>query len=209
MKVICVYKPQRGFDMTEDYVLRLQENVERYLSIQHEFCCITPLHIPGVTCLEPQFDWPSYWSKMEIFWHAKDDLNLYLDLDTIPCNDLCPIFSRAICSPAGTILGSEDRMARGSLNSSVMCWRGALEYLTLIFRSKWRQDPKRVQLEYQQSLVRYGDQGFIQDHLLSPPEFLGNLACSYKLDDTEDKKSAAIVFFHGTPRPHQVGWMPW
>lgn len=207
--VICVYKPEPGFWGMEEYVYRLQEAVEKYLPAAHNFRCITPVNLPGVDCIVPQRDWPGYWSKMEIWEHAKTDLNLYLDLDTMPNGDLRPIFSRLICCPAGTLVGAEDRMAPGCLNSSVMAWQGGMQYLAHLFEAQWRHDAKRLRTKYAQRLERYGDQGFIQDNLMCEPVFLKNLVASYKLDTTEARKEAAVVFFHGEPRPHQVGWQPW
>lgn len=209
IKVICYFRPEVGFDMNEEYVYRLQAAVARFLPMPHNFVCLTPLTLPHVQCITPQYNWPGFWGKMEVFWHATDELNLYLDLDTMPVNDLRPILTRVMTAPAGSLIGSEDRMAKGCLNSSVMAWRGGLQYMTMQFERAWRHDQKGTRERYCRTLERYGDQGFIHDHLLSHPIFLGNLACSYKLDSTDDKQSASVVFFHGSPRPHQVGWMPW
>lgn len=207
MRVLCVYDPQPKFDMGEEYVYRLQENVANWLPVPHQFICLTRGDIPGVMCEPLTEKWDSYYCKLEVFRHCAD-LNLYLDLDTIPTNDLRPIVELAIKHP-GTMFGAKDRMGEDALNSSVLCWTGDLSYLSEAFAAEWAVSPKRIKTRYMQSLARLGDQGFIQDHLRCPYVYLGNLVASYKLDPVPVKQEAAVVFFHGRPRPHQVGWQPW
>lgn len=209
IRVICVLSPQPTFDMTEEYVYRMQSGVEQYLPIPHEFCCLTPYNIPGVYCIPPITRYPGFWAKMEVFLATRAEFNLYLDLDTIVTGDLRPILARLATLPRGTLVGAEDEMYPGSLNSSVMAWQGDISYLHTLFATKFSNDPRSAVKPYLVNGACYGDQGFIQTNLITSPVFLGNLVASYKLAPTERKMEASVVFFHGQPRPHQVGWMPW
>jgi hypothetical protein len=83
LTVACVYRSGGKYYSTR-YVERLRAMVERNLSLPHRFVCLTNetdvpcRRIPLVT------DWPSYWSKIELFRPRlfKGPV-LYFDLDTV------------------------------------------------------------------------------------------------------------------------------
>lgn len=98
MNIICIlWKGEfRGRDFSEKDVLRLYNNVKKYIDRRFTFYCLTNdegIHfVPGVNAIPLKHDWPGWWSKVEL--HRPDlpeGRTLYLDLDSYIVNDLKPI----------------------------------------------------------------------------------------------------------------------
>lgn len=80
--VACVLRPGGDFDAR--WVRALQAGVERHLSLEHRFVCLTDAPIEGVIHQYLLHDWPGWWSKMELFRPGLfRGRVLYLDLDTL------------------------------------------------------------------------------------------------------------------------------
>ena len=55
-------------DKYDDYcVQRLQREVDKYLTVPHQFKCITDRQIEGVECIPPINDLPGWWGKTNLF----------------------------------------------------------------------------------------------------------------------------------------------
>lgn len=206
--VACVYRT--GGDYTDEYVHRLRDGVAQHFKAPHKFVCLSNKKaISGVNVIPLEKGWPGWWSKLELFSHRFERL-VYLDLDTVLIRDVTDIFSKPYPFAAlgdlkwrdehGPVLGS-GYLAMDGTDRSYIC-----DAFT----------PDRIR-EYQQPPRKWGDQGFIQDHLREPfvkiqEEFPGRFA-HFKTHIRQPDKSighapagASIVYFSGQPRPHKINW---
>lgn len=164
-----------------------------------EFVCLSDVEIPGVKVIPLKYNWPGWWSKMELF---REDFGqvFYIDLDTVVVGDLTPLLNHKHKFTAW----SAPRKVH-HLQSSVMAWTG---YKAQIF------EPFKIDADYwiKECVTAscWGDQGFIGKQLNSNwdefnilfPKAIG----SFKLDfhQKEPPLDCKIVSFHGKPKPWEV-----
>lgn len=167
-----------------EYVSRLVEGVSANLTVPHRFKIF-------------EGDEHSWWAKLQMFRphaFAKGERVLYFDLDTVitgPLDD--------IATYAGPFACLRDFYRPWGLGSGVMLWQhGTCNDLW----SEWvaKGEPK----------LRGGDQSWVEvmrpDAIRLQDRFPGQIA-SWKKDCAAGIPAGArIVCFHGTPRPHEVGW---
>jgi hypothetical protein len=58
-----------------------------------DFICLSDIPVPGVDCIPLEYDWPGWWSKLEVF---RPDLHgdlLFTDLDNVILGDLTNILT--------------------------------------------------------------------------------------------------------------------
>lgn len=205
INVVCVLRS--GGDYDAEYVERLQKGVAEHLKKPHKFVCLSDFDVP-CRRIPLAYDWPGWWSKMELF---RPDLTgdlLFFDLDTVIVGDLKDIASQR----ALTML--RDFFAPQYLASGVM-------YLPWFERGevwrRWIKDPDGHMKEQR----GHGDGGFLRDVFRKRPqvwqeEFPGQIV-SYKghvrvpqhpieKGDGTVPKNARVVCFHGKPRPRDVQW---
>ncbi len=139
-------------------------------------------------------DWPRWWGKLELFrggiWHGPV---VYLDLDTDVIGDLSQLASDSF-----TMLSDFNRPHMPA--SGVMAWTG--DGPSEVYEAA-KANPDAI-LRYNTS-ARWGDQGWIRDHINEPPErFSPHLCVSYKVHcrkANEVLEGAVAVCYHGQPRP--------
>jgi hypothetical protein len=216
LTVVCL---KWGTKYSDAYVHRLQRGVKRWLSLPHQFVCLTDDFIPGVDCRLMKWhglrDW---WPKVLMFKPGVlPGEKLYFDLDAIVTGPLEPFvrreaptkvwalddFSYSLREPKHDI----DPYTRGLLggygtcNSSVMYWNADFG------SDVWDKFSEGVMGRLA------GDQNHITQVLyphtleLYPP----GLACSYKyhaagLDygQATSKQFGSVVVFHGDPKPSNL-----
>lgn len=164
--------------------------------------CLSDVEVPGVETWPLYYDWPGWWSKMELFRpDIRGDL-LYLDLDTVVLGDLAQ-FNVGVT----TVLA--DFTKPGTIGSGFM-------YLVEMDRppvwAAWVQDSERHMRECV-TQERWGDQGFLQGVLVAQrwQDVLPGRVVSYKAHCHGGVPSGAkVVCFHGKPRPWEVSasWVP-
>ena len=143
-----------------------------------------------------------WWNKLALFkpgvfnW---DDRVLYLDLDTVLAGRL-----DAVANYTGEFAILRDFYRAEGMQSSVMAWR-----VSRATESLWR-DWERTGMPR----ILGGDQSWIEQafHGASDiwQDILPNTFVSYKVSGGSAPDKAAVVVFHGNPRPHEVldGWVP-
>lgn len=188
----------------------MQSALDAHCSAPFRFRCLTNEKIPGVETTPLATKWQGWWTKLELFLPGQFDGPVaYLDLDTLILSDVTDILTRryAFACP-GTWKDGSDRI----LSSAFMCWDGTqdLSHIPAAFAPG-------IACRYERS-DRWGDQGFIQDHLGRPWENLLKTFPSrilrYKshcIGTTKEFPGAAprgssIVCFSGRPRPHELNW---
>ncbi len=154
------------------------------------------------------FDWPGWWSKLEL---CRPDIPgdvFFMDLDTVPISGV-PEFARP---RATTFLSDFYRPAQ--LQSSVM-------YLTAADRAyiwkRWTTDPAGHMAFYATQRAGFnGDQNFMHGVLGSKVARWQDTptltpVCSYKVDmrGRGHQPTAGLIVFHGQPRPWDVAGASW
>lgn len=202
--VFCVYRTGGIYD--GEWVTRLWNGIRQSVKQPHYFVCLTDdrsYQAPHVV-IRLNENWPGWWSKIELF---RRDLfkmfpmpTLYVDLDSIITGNLDDLFRQR---PGFTMVPD---FYTGNRNSSVMSWYGDF---SPIYR-KFQAQPEVYQDAYsRRSDGRIGDQAFIEDSCKGIDTFEAGRVISYKKHARHClPEDAAIVQFHGSPKPHEVknGW---
>jgi hypothetical protein len=192
LTVACVLRS--GGDFDAEYVERLQHDVAKHLGRRHRFVCLSDVPVPCER-LPLRHGWPGWWSKLELFEQLRGRV-LYFDLDTVIVGSLDAIADYPHEFSMLSDFSDERRFASG-----VMAWSGDWGHIARGFAVE------RIG-EYG-SAERWGDQGWIVDHLGRTPESLQRLFpaqfSSRKLG-ARDRRNERVVCFHGHPRPRDVGW---
>lgn len=187
---ICVLR--KSSDYQERHVQWLARQVP-------DLVCLSDVDVAGVETIPLKYEWPKWWSKMELFRPDIDEDLMYYDLDTVVFNPVPDI-------PAKSMMLKDfytDRSASGLMfirnEDKAAVW------------DKWIYNPDT---SYKPTQAHHGDQGFISDHLshgLWQNEH-SSIILSYKADIRKGRsyKDADIVCFHGQPRPWQCkeSWIP-
>ncbi len=208
---VCVYRSGGGV-YTRAYVEKLKESIDRYSSM--EFVCLSDdPEVPGYIPLA--YDWPGWWSKMELF--RPDILQgtdiLYMDLDTVLSGPISPI--EAVCGRHTLPILLQDFYVSDRLASGVM-------WLPERYRPKvwnlWQRIPDAIMEECGSA----GDQAFIggmyKNLAQTWQSVLPDMFASYKCHiaregvpghikyDEVDVTKARVVCYHGRPRPDETDW---
>jgi hypothetical protein len=203
VKVLCV---KWGDKYSADYVLKLRNMVQRHLTLEHEFVCITDSPVKGVNCIPFVSDLPGWWSKIELFVPDRfPGQNLYLDLDVIitaNINDLVrpgfwmrDDFSYSIRNPKQ--LSADQKLLLGGdgcCNSSVISWSNDAG------RDIWDKFDRKTMT------VEHGDQNTISRIMRGRIGFMpDDMVQSYKYGILRGGESPGpIVVFHGDPKPSSL-----
>ena len=205
ISVFCVLRS--GGEYKPDHVLRLHRQVLNHLP-DADFRCLSDIEIRGIRTLPLIYDWPGWWSKMELFRPEISGDILFMDLDTSIVGSFADIASinqlalmRDIYRPEG-------------LQSSIM-------YIPEAAReeiwAEWIERPQHWMEIYQKG----GDQAFLErfwlDRASRWQDLLPGQIISWKshvrpavYGDESGNGSipadARVVIFHGKPRPWDIGW---
>lgn len=191
LTVVCVKAPP---DKTYDhnYVNRLYQMCKRQLSVPFKFLCFTD-DPSGLKCESRKLPngLVGWWNKLYLFKSGllKGKV-LYLDLDTIIIDSL-----DFVSSFEGDFAILRDFYRPEGYGSGVMLWNKAPDL--------WDEWNKAGKPDH-----GLGDQGFVEKRIknalrlqdLFPQKFV-----SFKADCSEKiPEGAAVVCFHGVPKPHQL-----
>lgn len=187
-----------GGAYTPQYVRRLALGIQKNLHVKHRIVCLSDEPAVAKYCEhEPlKTDWSGWWAKLELFRHFTER-TLYFDLDTIVRKDITPM---ARFPHHFTMLS--DILFPQRPASGVMAWNGDFSRLARGFKMDYADKYRRTEL--------WGDQGWIMSRLKHDPQrfqtlFPGMIA-SWKRSDDAQKRKAAVICYHGSPRPHETGW---
>ncbi len=196
INIYCVLKePSNVYNI--EYVKKLHTGIQKNTpdNIEVNFVCLSN-NQRATTSLK--YNWPRWWSKMELFRpDIKEDF-LYMDLDTIIHDNLDDIFNICKNSPLPIMLSPFHK----EIGSGVM-WLPQ-KYRTIVW-NKWIKNPKYWMRKHK------GDQTFISDIyrpiLVEFQKIQTNCIVSYKCHCKGSVPDGAkIICYHGKPRPHQTNW---
>ena len=187
LTVVCVLKNGGKANFNSNWVTKMKNMVERNLTIPHNFVCLSDVEvecerIPLTHNLE------GFWSKLELFKMPVDGPVLYIDLDTVICQNIDIIVERL----AGNNFVMWHDTYRNIHSSALMYWEGDYSFLWDKFIS---QPLTTWQAMYGKGQKYYGDQGFIYenvDHTLTtahcPGEWFHLTAKSNRINDMSKVK---------------------
>lgn len=172
---------------------RLKRQVEAHAP-DHRFICLTDVGVPGIECVPLAYDWPGWWSKLELFQIPGPCL--YFDLDTLivgPLDDIC-----TAATDRGFII-LRDFYRPNGLGSGMMAWSTCA--LVGHLYERFRADPAA-------GMDRPGgDQAFVEaympaDSLSRWQDVVPGQVVSFKADRCMDgpPKDARVVCMHGRPK---------
>lgn len=160
---------------------------------------------PGIEfmCLNggPQDDgWPGWWAKVSAF--RLPGPILYMDLDTHVVGDLTPPL-RAV--ERYRFIALRNPLSTPSrFGSGLMGWSDDMTHVQRRFAAAPEHHMRRCTTQR-----LWGDQGFIAEDEPEPAlwqDILPNQIVSWKVDCKAGiPKDARVVYFHGKPRPWDVG----
>lgn len=194
MKIICVLRTGKEYGIQHAQWLAKQVP---------GIACISNVPVPGVETIPMKFTWQGWWSKMNMFDPTLiDDDLLYLDLDTVVLGDLEQF------NVGKTTMLSD--FYRPDLPAS------GFMYIAHKDKSKvWAEWMKSPERHMQRCVTReyWGDQGFLRDVLPTQrwQDVLPGKVVSFKVHCQKKlPEDAAVVCFHGEPRPWRAGksWIP-
>lgn len=211
--IACVLRS--GGIYTPEWVAKLQRGVARHLSMSHRFVCLSDVDLPATIERIPLVnDWPGWWAKLELFRPGLfDGTVMYLDLDTVVVGSL-----DAIATYPHRFTMAHEFYRPEFLCSTAMAWTGDYSFIPEAFAAY----PKWFAARYDAVLPdgRIGDQAYLEDCMVANEEradtfrdlFGERSIASYKVHGCQDAPppDAAVVAFHGNPKPHQIdtGWVP-
>lgn len=190
MNFACVLKS--GGMYNPSHVYRLRQMLPKEIPL----ICLTNIRFSfeGVCSLQLRHDYPSWWSKLELFDHPATDKDiLYFDLDVDVIGDVMPLFSKKFTMCTDFVL--PDRF-----NSSVMSWGKAPEVIHRIFSS----NPRAFINKYTR-WPDIGDQAFIERNFEGIQSFPREYVRSYKRECKNGiPKDTRVISYHGRPKPWEL-----
>ena len=195
---VCV-----GTEFKDDEVRILKRQVERHAP-PHEFVCITDHEIAEVDCLIPPDigDYPGWWAKLLIFRHGRSS-NLFLDLDSVVVGDIGSLVSEKLSMPRNWSL---HRGPEGQ--SGVMSWAGSFDITKHYSKDRLCGHPAYPDKPWAMLDELWGDMGYIGRYIGTHDSgaiAVMNNVYSYKYHcQSGYPAGAAVVAFHGLPRPADV-----
>lgn len=200
-----------GGDYDVSYVNHIANSISEHVSIPYEFVCLTDAtdgfctNVHKIIQLEHNF--PKWWGKLELFKPDKfsTDRVFYIDLDTIIVDNIDDIMQYT-----GDFFGLKDFYKLQGLGSGLMAWGASNTFIQRIYHEFMRNPTANMNNH------RYGDQEFIGKLVARSMDYVQELyprkIVSYKKDCVDPygnvhiPDDAAIICFHGRPRPHQANF---
>ena len=174
------------------YVHALKEMVDKYLTIPHDFKCISDKKIDGITTIEPVKAYDSWWSKINLFAPGVAiGKSIYLDLDVVITGniDYLEVYTNSFSAPSNWA-----QSGHGGIQSSVMCWQG-----------NWHTPFEKFKYDFVSKRL-WGDQEFLWELLGDDWQKIPNIG-SYKYHVrpvSQIPEWMRVCVFHGLPDPHEV-----
>lgn len=231
LTVACVLKSGGCFGW--NHVEALHEALLRHLPRDFEWQFYTLSDVSpspdAASTVKLIHDWPGWWSKIELF-RLPGPL-LYFDLDTVIVGDLSEIARGVMAMPDGQLMYLPD-FYRQRVQSGILGWSGDMSRVYETFKrieakGQWMRYRDHYRLRAKKSVWR-GDGEFlhwmnrmhglncksIDRFTLKPAVFSykRHVRAQSEADREYVPDCAAVVCFHGLPRPWEVhprpAWVP-
>lgn len=228
--IACVLRT--GGDFSAEDVRRLAEGVQQHMDEPYRFVCLTDDVVAvawqgtrwarnssnhlNLEAADLRTDWPGWWAKIEMF-RLIDDVVICFDLDTVIVGPLAPLVDAVRRTQGLCMIRSFYQPT--CLQSGILAWCGDCRWPLRAFlpaqsgSSGWSFVHNRANpaLKVGGRLFR-GDGEWLADaatrcgHGATPLQDVVGGLYSYKSDirDRGLPDDAAVVCFHGRPRPRDV-----
>lgn len=203
MRIACVLKS--GGSYRAEHVYALRDMCKRWMP-EHSFVCLTDL--PDLDCQTRPLkqNLAGWWSKLELFDAFTSGGTLFMDLDTI-VRGHCANLLEHLKNKDFVVLRDFGRALSfpKSIGSGLMYWRDDYRWIFEMFM-----------LERPETFMR-GDQDFLMHAFKKSgqsveywQDFTSDI-CSFKMHirDQNPASLAALVCFHGSPRPWAQSLIPY
>lgn len=187
LNVFCVYW---GNKYSVAYVHALKMMVSEYLTVPHDFICISSQKINNITTINPVVFFAGWWQKIGLFAPgiAKKP-SIYFDLDVVITGNIDYLvkYTDRFSAPANWA-----QSGHGGVQSSVMAWPGSWNTPFYLFN-------------YERDKIKfYGDQEYLTSILNDAWQKIPGVG-SYKYHCKSNvPENIKIICFHGKPDPHEV-----
>lgn len=196
MTVACVLRAGGPYDAS--YVERLRDGVARHLP-GSDFVCLSDVDVPCER-IPLRTDWPRNFAKIELFTPGLFDGSvLFLDLDTDVVGDLSDI-----ASYDGDFAMIDDWLYPHMGASGVMVWRETAASRAIYEGFKASYPGVLESFRRDQRWIHMSLPGWTPLRATYPGQIVSRW-CECIDEVPED---ARLVCWHGTPRPHEIGWAP-
>ena len=192
LTVFCVYW---GDKYDKAYVYALKEAIEKNLTVDHSFKCITKEKLPGIECRRPPVPYHGWWQKIGLFAPSvATGPSLYFDLDVVITGNidyLAEYTKYQFAAPANWA-----QSGHGGIQSSVMAWPG-----------RWSLPYDKFKGNHDEIINRlWGDQEFLTEILGDEWERLPGIGSyKYHVRPTGSiPEYMKVCVYHGKPDPHEV-----
>jgi hypothetical protein len=161
--IACVLRCDEGSRYGPDDVIKLKNGFDRFLSIEHNFVCLSNVENLPITTIPLISESTGWWAKLELF---RPDIltgpTFYIDLDMVICSNLDPIIDQCLKSSDFLMLTNHDQSIckDNGAASGVMYWNGDFSYLW----NEYIKNPQSWHEEYKKP-GRLGDQAFIAERV--------------------------------------------
>jgi hypothetical protein len=186
-----------------DDVLKLKKAVSNFLTIDHDFVCLTDQYDIPVDTISLIGDTPTWWAKLELFRPSLFNTPvLYIDLDMVICNELDSLVKGCYGSKFLMLKDPKEKTP----GSGMMYWEGDYSYLWELYNS----DPKKAQEVYRKK-PKIGDQGFISDNVdysffTDTPNIKSDWFCYLKFSKTPHIDSKILICKGQSDKLHNDGY---
>lgn len=184
-----------------EYVYALQAGIQRYYSLPHEFVCITSQSLPAVNCIPEMDPWPGWWQKVSAF--RLDGPFCLIDLDMVIVGSIDWLADYAECDLAAIL--------NWGVNGGGCLYSDEIAGAVVVSNGRNPQVADAMSDAVIRRLDPHGDQTFLTEQFRGRITYMPQeRICSYKRhvrDTGRIPDAASIVAFHGSPRPHEVGWV--
>ena len=208
----CVYY---GNKYTPEYVQKLYNMVQRYLTVPHEFYCFTD-HVNLFDTVTgkihfktfPRHDIEGWWNKLQLF-HPDTGLqgvNLYMDLDVVILKNIDCFVNHGDENTFGIL--NDFGQPTTIYNSSIMKWNN--KTASFIWNKYNADEVSWRKMQGDQNVITESIKG---NSLLKP--FPNEWTFSYKWFSRDNPRfskqhwtfeqdmNAKVAVFHGNPNPHE------
>jgi len=212
MNIVTILKS--GGDFYPSYMNKLHEMIMGNLTVKvNAIYCLTDfnsnLFNTGITTLPLIYEFPGWWSKLELFrlhYDFLDERFLYMDLDTVIWDDFSDFFTYKgdFCIMRDVYRGKKNQKA---MQSSIMMFRSSEWLYNNVFRDFMNRKEK-IMDEFKKG----GDQRYLETVLNNNVDYFQDefpeKIVSYKVHCKNGvPENTSIIIFHGKPRPHEVNYL--
>lgn len=207
LNVVCV---KHGNLYSADYVNKLYNGVKRNTTIPFQFTCITenPADLLPEIKIQPfLYKFDGWWNKIFLFAEENGLTGriFYLDLDTVIVNNIDTFLQfDGEFAILRDMYHQKNPKLQMSFGSAIMSWEAG-----------YRRDIWTAFLNNPQAQIKghgHGDQGYLmrmhenKNNVTFWQDYAPGKIASYKISvrGKPFPDEAAIIVFHGSPRPHEV-----